>query len=87
MYIKNPMEKLNLITREQSLILFPELEGMVQLSDMMVNVIQNALANKTKNPYRFVVCNEINKFVNGYKLYGGYFGSHLKSSKLLAQLA
>ncbi len=57
MYIKNPMEKLNLITREQSLILFPELEGMVQLSDMMVNVIQNALTNKTKNPYRFVVCN------------------------------
>ncbi len=51
------MEKLNLITREQSLILFPELEGMVQLSDMMVNVIQNALTNKTKNPYRFVVCN------------------------------
>lgn len=53
------MEKLNLISREQSLILFPELEGMVQLSDMMVNVIQKALeeAKKIKNPYRFVVCN------------------------------
>lgn len=57
MYIKNPMEKLNLITREQSLTLFPELEGMVQLSDMMVEVVDKALTNKTKNPFRFVVCN------------------------------
>jgi len=58
---------------------------MIQLSNMMIQVISEA--RKIKNPNKIVVGREINRFVNGYKLYGGYFGSHCKSSKLLAELS
>lgn len=55
---------------------------MIQLSNMMIQVISEA--RKIKNPNKIAVGREINKFVSGYKLYGGYFGMHCKSSKLLA---
>lgn len=58
---------------------------MIQLSEMMLKVIEES--RKTKNPNRVMLGRELNKFVNGYKLYGGYFGSHCKSSKLLAELS
>lgn len=80
--IRKPMLDAQIINIDQSQILFPEIQGMIQLSNMMIKVLEDA--RKMKNPNFIAVGKEINKFVNGYKLYGGYFGSHCKSSKLLA---
>lgn len=54
---------------------------MIQLSQMMISVLNRAL--KTGDPYKVMVCKEMLNFVNGYKIYGGYFNSHHKSSDLL----
>jgi hypothetical protein len=58
---------------------------MIQLSSMMIKLIEDC--RKIKNPNKIMLGKELNKFANGYKLYGGYFGSHSKSSNLLADLA
>lgn len=83
--IRKPMEQAGLINFDQSQILFPEIEGMIQLSNMMTKVIEDC--RKMRNPNKIMLGKEINKFANGYKLYGGYFGAHSKSSSLLAELA
>lgn len=37
--IRVPMEQAGMINKDQSQILFPEIEGMIQLSEMMLKVI------------------------------------------------
>lgn len=79
------MEGQGLIDREGANLLFPEFEGMLQLSELMIKTV--SVVRTQKNPNFILIGDQLISFATFYKLYGTYFGNRLRSQQLLKQLA
>jgi hypothetical protein len=83
-HIKKPMVGRELIDKEGVNMLFPEFEGMLQLSDLMIATV--SVIRKQKNPNLIMIGDQLIHFATFYKLYGTYFGKRLRSQQLLKKL-
>jgi hypothetical protein len=65
-------------------VLFPEFEGMLELSNLMISTV--SIIRKQKNPNFILIGDQLVHFATFYKLYGTYFGNRLKSQHVIKKL-
>lgn len=74
----------NMIDKEGINVLFPEFEGMLELSNLMVVTV--GIIRKEKNPNLILIGDQLVHFATFYKLYGTYFGNRLRSQQVIKKL-
>lgn len=73
-----------MIDKEGINVLFPEFEGMLELSNIMIATV--GIIRKEKNPNLILIGDKLVHFATFYKLYGTYFGNRLRSQQVIKKL-
>ncbi len=82
--IQKPLNQSNLITAEEDKILFPNLGGIIMLSEQMHLTMKGFL--ESWHPVKTEIAQAVIKLSNFFKIYIEYFNNYEKGKEILARI-